>query len=398
VDYQLPPGESPEQALQPSALALRIDALLAQIGHAGRPWALDWCSVYSARTLTLADYVHGPVLFMGDAAHLLPIFGVRGANTGFQDAQSLAWHLAFVVLGLAGPALLRNYSRERVGAAREIIEEAGKSTRFMTPPSPGFRGLRDAVLSLSLSEDFVRPLYHWRTSRPHEYRDSALNDPGDDNALFDGGPGHGAPPLNVRLGPDDHLLDHLGGGFDLLVFVGEGQAMGLGDDALAVIAQLRDQGVPLRVSAVGAGSAVAGADQTLADPEGRVRERYGVRAAGAAYLLRPDQHVCARWLCLDGGRLRAALQTALGARLDDRDKITPERAPPRAAAGAASSPADGLTVPALEQVYDTLAQAIDQAGPDRALHFLTQLALLQGQALGDARAFEEKVQAALRHL
>jgi 3-(3-hydroxy-phenyl)propionate hydroxylase len=76
VDYQLSAGETPEQALQPESLKARIDAQLAMIGHAGARWEMDWCSVYSARTLTLPDYVHGRVLFTGDAAHLLPIFGV----------------------------------------------------------------------------------------------------------------------------------------------------------------------------------------------------------------------------------------------------------------------------------------------------------------------------------
>ena len=146
---------------------------------------MDWCSVYSARTLTLPDYVHRRVLFVGDAAHLLPIFGVRGANTGFQDAQALAWRLALVLRGVAPASLLASYSSERVGAAREIIDEAGKSTRFMAPPSRGFRLLRDAVLSLSLSQPFVGPLYHWRTSRPHEYGTSPLNAVDDDNGAFD---------------------------------------------------------------------------------------------------------------------------------------------------------------------------------------------------------------------
>ena len=138
VDYQLPKGESPEEALRPESLKARIDAQLAMIGFAGKPWELDWSSVYSARTLTLPDYVKGRAIFTGDAAHLLPIFGVRGANTAFQDAQSLAWHLAFVLKGLAGPKLLASHSAERVGAAREIIDEAGKSTRFMAPPEGGF--------------------------------------------------------------------------------------------------------------------------------------------------------------------------------------------------------------------------------------------------------------------
>ena len=56
---------------------------------------------------------------------------------------------------------------------------------------------------------------------------------------------------------------------------------------------------------------VAGADKTFADSTGHFRERYGVRHAGAGYLLRPDQHVCARWLTLDASRLEAAFNRAL---------------------------------------------------------------------------------------
>jgi 3-(3-hydroxy-phenyl)propionate hydroxylase len=310
VDYQLPPDETPEQALAPGSLKARIDAQLAMIGHGGSAlgrW--DWCSVYSARALTLPNYVNGRVLFTGDAAHMLPIFGVRGANTGWQDAQGLAWRLAFVARGVAPESLLQSYSSERVAAAWEIIDEAGKSTRFMTPPTRGFRLLRDAVLSLSLSQPFVGPLYHWRTSRPHEYTQSPLNSSGDDNGLFKVGPGHGAPPQNIRLGADDYLLDHLGGGFDLLYFT-EGPAI---PDALQkVVAEIRLKGVPLRVVAVGAAEPVAGADLILADADGHFRARYGVRASGAAYLLRPDQHICARWMSLDAGRLQSALTTALG--------------------------------------------------------------------------------------
>jgi 3-(3-hydroxy-phenyl)propionate hydroxylase len=307
VDYQLPEGETPEQALAPESLRQRIDAQLAMIGHAGTPWEMDWCSVYSARALTLPDYVHGRVLFTGDAGHLLPIFGVRGANTGFQDAQGLAWRLALVTKDLAPATLLKNYSTERVGAAREIIEEAGKSTRFMTPPTRGFRLLRDAVLSLSLTQPFVGPLYHWRTSRPHEYRASPLNCVGDDNALFASGPGHGAPPTNVRLGPDDYLLDHIDHTFTLLYFLG---TQAIPDTLQAVVDTARQQGLPLSILAIGSSETVQGADQTLADANGAVRLRYGVRSAGAAYLLRPDQHVCARWMTLDAERLQAALQTA----------------------------------------------------------------------------------------
>jgi 3-(3-hydroxy-phenyl)propionate hydroxylase len=139
-----------------------------------------------------------------------------------------------------------------------------------------------------------------------------LNSLDDDNGLFAAGPAHGAPPQNVRLGANDFLLDHLGGCFDLLYFTDESA---LPDALQQVIANARLQGMPLRVIAVGAAPLVVGADQTLADEEGHLRERYGVPvhkdAHGAAYLLRPDQHICARWLRLDAARLQTALATAL---------------------------------------------------------------------------------------
>ncbi|MEI8264515.1 MAG: FAD-dependent monooxygenase [Betaproteobacteria bacterium] len=312
VDYQLPPGETPEQALEPASLKARIDAQLALIGHAGAPWELDWCSVYSARALTLPRYVHGRIAFAGDAAHLLPIFGVRGANTGFQDAQNLAWKLAATVQGRAGPGLMSSYSHERVAAAREIVQEAGKSTRFMTPPTRGFRMLRNAVLSLSLTQEFVRPLYHWRTSRPHDYLDSPLNAAQDDSPAFRAGPASGAPLPNYRWG-EGYLLDHLcgeaAGHFSLIV--DDPATLGLWRSTPAI----RQQGAAALTLAVPWPCEVAAAPapnvQALVVPV-ELGQSLGLRGAGSALLVRPDQHVCARWHDVTPSRLQAALRQALG--------------------------------------------------------------------------------------
>ena len=57
-----------------------------------------------------------------------------------------------------------------------------------------------------------------------------------------------------------------------------------------------------------------------------------------------------------------------------------------------------LSIDALEDAYDTLAQAIDQAGPDKAQLLLVKLALLQANAQGDAQVFAQQVQAALQDL
>lgn len=310
IDYQLPRDETPEHALSADSLRERINAQLAIVGVQNPQWELDWCSVYSARALTLPNYIHDRVIFTGDAAHLLPIFGVRGANTGFQDCHDLSWKLALTIKGVAGPGLLASYSAERVGAAREIIAEAGKSTRFMTPPTPGHCLVRDAVLSLSLTQAFVRPLYHWRTSRPHDYVDSSLNFKGDDNSLYSSGPHQGAPLLNIRLGDDQFLFDRLGASFYLLYFTDATEVPG---DIQAQVQALREQGVPLQLLAVTANrqTAVSGADGQVDDHSGHLRSKYGAKT-GSAYLVRPDQHVCARWHQLSGQALRAAIETALG--------------------------------------------------------------------------------------
>ena len=63
-----------------------------------------------------------------------------------------------------------------------------------------------------------------------------------------------------------------------------------------------------------------------------------------------------------------------------------------------TSPTTPLTISQLEQVYDTLAEAIDQAGPERTELFLTKLSLLLANAIGDAAVVTCLVQAALLDL
>ncbi|TCZ63342.1 FAD-dependent monooxygenase [Roseicella aquatilis] len=304
LDFRLPDGETAEAALEPRRLAERIDAILAMVGRPV-PWEMDWAAVYSASTLTLPDYVVGRTCFVGDAAHLLPIFGVRGANTGFQDADALAWRLALVARGLAPSSLLRSYSGERVGAAREICEEAGRSTRFMTPPSEGFRLMRDAVLSFTLSEAFCKDLLHWRTSRPHTYADSPLNS---EDGGFEGGVTPGAPLKDVRLGEDEHLYDHLGRGFQLIAFAGP-----QGPDAAleAVLRAAAEARLPVARLLVSPRPLPGRAERVVLDPEGRIAARYAA-GPGAAYLARPDTHVCARWRRATPEGLHAALARACG--------------------------------------------------------------------------------------
>lgn len=303
LDYQLPVGETAEEALKPESLHKRIQAQLDMIGITAE-WEMDWCSVYSARAMTLPDYVNDRVLFTGDAAHMLPIFGVRGANTGWQDCHNMAWKLAFEIKGWAPEHLLPSYSQERVAAAWEIIDEASKSTRFMTPPDRGFRLLRDATLSLSLTQPFVRPLFHWRTSRAHDYVESVLNCSRDDNARFTAGPSNGSPLQNIKLGESDYLFDHLGASIYLFYFSDQAE---LPQSLLLLKEAVTRSGVPFEIVQISREALQPTGHMLIQDADGHMHERYDA-AEGTTYLIRPDQHVAARWKLQDNGDVLTALK------------------------------------------------------------------------------------------
>jgi putative polyketide hydroxylase len=69
-------------------------------------------------------FVDGRVFLVGDAAHVMPPSGAFGANTGIQDAYNLAWKLAYVLHGWAGPALLDTYESERRPVAELTVAQA----------------------------------------------------------------------------------------------------------------------------------------------------------------------------------------------------------------------------------------------------------------------------------
>ncbi|MEZ5153604.1 FAD-dependent oxidoreductase [Rhodococcus zopfii] len=69
------------------------------------------------------------VFIAGDAAHRHPPSNGLGSNTSIQDSYNLAWKIAAVLEGRAGPGLLETYSVERVPVAEQIVRRANKSSR-----------------------------------------------------------------------------------------------------------------------------------------------------------------------------------------------------------------------------------------------------------------------------
>ena len=296
VDYQIRDDEDPDEAVKPENVLPRVQSHLDMIGETA-PWKPLWISIYNAKCLTLDRYRHGRVLFAGDAGHLVPIFGVRGLNSGLDDAGNLAWKLAWVVKGQSSDTLLDSYSIERVHATRQNLAYGAKSTEFMAPPDFGFRLMREAALRLALVDDGVRSLINPRQSAPISYDTSPLNH--EDRAPQAGpaaAPGQPAPDLLLHDGAAaQYLTARFGAGFVALAIAPD-TALSATLDGLA--SATRHAPHPLRVLRVGDGG--------LADPHGQLGPRYG-NDAGTIYLLRPDGYVLGRWTAPQAGEFQAAL-------------------------------------------------------------------------------------------
>ncbi len=302
VDFQLGWNADPDEERKPERILPRLAAML---GH-DADFEVEWASVYTFQCRRMQQFRHGRVLFAGDAAHLVSPFGARGANSGVQDADNLAWKLAFVIDGRAPERLLDSYDVERIAAADENILNSTRATDFITPKSKLSRTFRSAVLALARHHAFARRLVNsGRLSLPAVLTASPLNTPDRDH--FAGAMLPGAPAADAPVeGPGSKwFVDHLGGAFVLLVF---GDAVPAADAVTLVYGTLPFRIVQVRSAAAGARD---DSSEEITDGAGLLAKRYDGRP-GTCYLFRPDQHVCARWRAFDAVAVRAALARATG--------------------------------------------------------------------------------------
>jgi 3-(3-hydroxy-phenyl)propionate hydroxylase len=284
IDLQLNRYADPAIEKQPDNVRPRIARML---GH--DKFEFEWISLYKFQCRRMDRFIHGRVIFAGDAAHQVSPFGARGANSGLEDAENLSWKLDRVLRKISPESLLESYHVERSAAADENIRESTRSTDFMAPNSHQEARLRKAVLSLAKETEFGKRMVNGgRATVPSVYDSPLLTADGD---VWSGGPRPGTSmydaPIARRSGKAMYLTD---------AFVSEGAQftlLGFGNGA--------DVDAPPGVAAIRIGG-----EDGFVDSEGLAAARYDAEP-GTCYLLRPDGYVAARFR----HPIRAALDAAL---------------------------------------------------------------------------------------
>ena len=152
-EFQLGDGEDEADLITPAALG----ALL-------RPWTgrgdLDGLEIirsasYTFRARLASRFRAGRVFLLGDAAHLTPPFIGQGLAAGLRDADNLAWKLAHVLTGRAGPDLLASYETERRPHARALIKKAVRVGWAMTGGQDRAAAVRRIALAAAVRSDRI---------------------------------------------------------------------------------------------------------------------------------------------------------------------------------------------------------------------------------------------------
>ncbi len=299
IDYQMAPNCDPEQVSREDVVRARLNAQFKRELGEGE-CDIVWVGPYAYRSECLDELRHGRVFFAGDSAHVVSPFGARGGNSGVQDADNLAWKLAAVLHGRAGPQLLDSYSRERHEAAQHNVLVTNRTARFLRPADGAERLFRSAALSLARQHPFARQLVNTgRMSTPNTYTRSPACDKTGGMATQN----VGFLWANGQPGELIDLLRWAGGRLLLLVF---------GDLPPAAARRLQALAVPARLCCVQvlAPGENASAVEHVRDPRGDLQATCHVFGHAWA-LLRPDSYVAATGESVDASLVRA-LAMALG--------------------------------------------------------------------------------------
>ena len=297
IDFQMGWDIDKEEVMKEENIDAKVRAFLGP----DIEFEYDWVSLYTFQCRRMQKFVHGRVIFAGDSAHLVSPFGARGANGGLQDVDNLVWKLDLVLSGLADPSFINTYDDERIHGADENITNSSRSTDFMTPKSPTSHAFRDATLELAQDFAFARSIVNpGRLSKPCTLDGSPLNTKDEDE--FNDKQRPGSPCMDAPVTVDGKacwFLNQIGERFNGLYFRKEGE------DFQEEFVKLSGLDINIDVLCVGdeAGD--------INDKKGLLGQHYDA-TPGTFYLLRPDQHIAARWRSVDINKIQQALHTATG--------------------------------------------------------------------------------------
>jgi 3-(3-hydroxy-phenyl)propionate hydroxylase len=164
-EFMLFPGEDSEQMLSPA----KVTELLGH--HLADPGIVDVvrARVYTHHSRLATSFVKGRVALAGDAAHLMPPWAGQGMNTGIRDAINLAWKLAAIVKGQAGPLLLATYEQERRQQAKAMIDLSVTLGRILSPTRASTARARDVLLRAATIAPGIRDWIVEMRFKPRSY-------------------------------------------------------------------------------------------------------------------------------------------------------------------------------------------------------------------------------------
>jgi 3-(3-hydroxy-phenyl)propionate hydroxylase len=347
TDWQIGHLDDPEGETAPERATERLRKLVG----ANVRFELVWVGPWRFKKRLLKRFVHGRVIFAGDAAHEHSPFGARGGNSAIQDANNLAWKLALVLEGSAHPGLLETYEAERHYAARDNTENATRSAIFIGPRSDGQRLFRNAILDLAQRHAWAR---RWvnvgRLSVATVYAGSPLNRARGEFTSELACPGAAAPDAPFGEG---YFVDRVNGEFTVAWFGAAGPAL-----------SCRTLFVPREGNAA-------------------LFERYGVRDT-ATYVFRPDGHVLARCTGIDAAFADDAMRAVL------QHRVTGESPMSSPVSSQKMNQAD------MDRLYDELAALVDATPKPERERVLARLAVTLMQALADYDRAKEAIRGAAR--
>lgn len=304
LDFQLGWDADPIEEVKEENVRPRVQALLGE----DIEFEFEWISIYTFACERMDTFRFNRILFAGDSAHRVSPFGARGANSGIQDADNLAWKLDFHLRGLAPESLLDSYCTERCYAADENIAHSSRATDFITPKSEISLLFRNTTLRLAKQLPFARSLVNsGRLSTPSTYVQSELNSSDQDS--FNGTVTLGGAAVDAPLMFRQHpiwWLSQLGSRFTLVLFnpntdqLAQAQSLQSPDLLDVIVIQSPEQTHHISTQHI-----------SLVDVEGIWQQRYDAQP-GSSYLFRPDQHLTARWRYAKPQQIQQALRQACG--------------------------------------------------------------------------------------